>query len=298
MADFSEKFNIYFSAFEDYLNESFTADNMKVGSEGTAEMFEAMEYSLSNGGKRIRPVLVLAFCEACGGDYKEALPFALGAEMIHTYSLIHDDLPCMDNDDMRRGKPSNHKVFGYPQALLAGDGLLTLAFEILSSCSLPAEKRIEGVKILAESAGFRGMIAGQAMDMKNESGNPSFDTVKKTDALKTGELIKAASLLGCVAAGADGVLKEAAREYSLKVGLAFQILDDILDVTSPSEDLGKPAGSDIRNDKVTYVSLLGVDGARSLARSLTDEAVKALDVFGNKGGFLKQLALNLADRKK
>ncbi|MBR5773075.1 MAG: polyprenyl synthetase family protein [Clostridia bacterium] len=298
MADFSEKFNIYFSAFEDYINESFTADNMKVGSEGAAEMFEAMDYSLRNGGKRIRPVLALAFCEACGGDYKEALPFALGAEMIHTYSLIHDDLPCMDNDDMRRGKPSNHKVFGYPQALLAGDGLLTLAFEILSSCSLPAEKRIEGVKILSESAGFRGMIAGQAMDMKNESGNPSFDTVKKTDALKTGELIKAASLLGCVAAGADEEQKEAAREYSLKVGLAFQILDDILDVTSSSEDLGKPAGSDIRNDKVTYVSLLGVDGARSLARSLTDEAVKALDVFGNKGGFLKQLALNLADRKK
>lgn len=298
MADFSEKFNIYFSAFEDYINESFTADNMKVGSEGAAEMFEAMDYSLRNGGKRIRPVLVLAFCEACGGNYKEALPFALGAEMIHTYSLIHDDLPCMDNDDMRRGKPSNHKVFGYPQALLAGDGLLTLAFEIFSSCSLSAEKRIEGVKILAESAGFRGMIAGQAMDMKNESGSPSFDIIKKTDALKTGELIKAASLLGCVAAGADEEQKEAAREYSLKVGLAFQILDDILDVTSSSEDLGKPAGSDIRNDKVTYVSLLGVDGARSLARSLTDEAVKALDVFGNKGGFLKQLALNLADRKK
>ncbi len=298
MADFSEKFNIYFSAFEDYLNESFTADNMKVGSEGAAEMFEAMEYSLSNGGKRIRPVLVLAFCEACGGDYKEALPFALGAEMIHTYSLIHDDLPCMDNDDMRRGKPSNHKVFGYPQALLAGDGLLTLAFEILSSCSLSFEKRIEGVKILSESAGFRGMIAGQAMDMKNESGNPSFDIIKKTDALKTGELIKAASLLGCVAAGADEEQKEAAREYSFRVGLAFQILDDILDVTSSSEDLGKSAGSDIRNDKVTYVSLLGVDGARSLACSLTDEAVKALDIFGNKGEFLKQLALNLADRKK
>ncbi len=267
-------------------------------SEGLSVMLRAMSYSLENGGKRIRPILTLEFCRLCGGNPADALQFALAIEMIHTYSLIHDDLPCMDNDDMRRGKPSNHKTFGYANALLAGDGLLTLAFEtVLSASNLSAEKKAEAGCLLARAAGCSGMIAGQVMDIENEKKSADADTLEKTDRLKTGELIRAAALMGCIAAGASKAQTAAAEKYCAAVGLAFQIVDDILDVTSSESVLGKPIGSDSENGKSTYVSLLGLDGANRLASELTEQAKEALSIFGSEGEFLAELADRLSSRK-
>ena len=266
-------------------------------SSGLDKMLEAMAYSLRNGGKRIRPMLTLEFCRVCGEDPRKALPFAAALEMIHTYSLIHDDLPCMDNDDMRRGKPSNHKVFGEANALLAGDGLLTLAFETALTADIDAEKKAAAALVLAKAAGCAGMIAGQVMDLENEGRKASLEEVSATDRLKTGELIRAAALLGCIAAGADEDKTRAACEYCDNIGLAFQIVDDILDVTSDDVTLGKPVGSDSENEKSTYVSLLGLEKSKALAEDLTEKAKSAIEIFGKEKDFLAQLADKLASRK-
>ncbi len=266
-------------------------------SAGLYVMLEAMSYSLENGGKRIRPMLTLEFCRACGGDVEKAVPFALGVEMIHTYSLIHDDLPCMDDDDMRRGKPSNHKVYGYANALLAGDGLLTLAFETVLSADTDYDKKAKAALELAKAAGCSGMIAGQVMDLANEKRNATLEEVRKTDSLKTGEMIRVAAVMGCIAAGADEARIAAASEYCNNIGLAFQIVDDILDVTSSEEMLGKPIGSDNENGKSTYVSLLGLEESERLAKELTQKAKDALDIFGGEKDFLIELADVLASRK-
>ncbi len=279
--------------------ERYMSSDMFAGREsaGLDRMLEAMAYSLSNGGKRIRPMLALEFCRVCGCDPQKAVPFALALEMIHTYSLIHDDLPCMDDDDMRRGKPSSHKVFGEADALLAGDGLLTLAFEtVLSAPGMSAEQKTAAGLALAKAAGCSGMIAGQVMDLANEGRKAALDEIAKTDKLKTGELIMAAASMGCIAANADGEKMSAAREYCADIGLAFQIVDDILDVTSSSEVLGKPVGSDGENEKSTYVSLLGLEKSKALADELTEKAKKALSVFGDEKEFLIMLADKLADR--
>lgn len=266
-------------------------------SSGLDKMLEAMSYSLENGGKRIRPMLALEFCRVCGCEPEKAIPFALALEMIHTYSLIHDDLPCMDDDDMRRGKPSSHKVFGEANALLAGDGLLTLAFEtVLSAPDMSGEQKAAAGLALAKAAGCSGMIAGQVMDLANEGRRAPLEDVAKTDRLKTGELIMAAASMGCIAANADEEELRAAREYCADIGLAFQIVDDILDVTSSSEVLGKPVGSDGENEKSTYVSLLGLEKSRELADELTEKAKTALSVFGDEKEFLIMLADKLADR--
>ena len=264
---------------------------------GLDKMLEAMSYSLENGGKRIRPMLALEFCRVCGEKPEKAIPFALGLEMIHTYSLIHDDLPCMDDDDMRRGKPSSHKVFGEANALLAGDSLLTLAFEtVLSAPDMSGEQKAAAGLALAKAAGCSGMIAGQVMDLANEGRKAPLDDVAKTDRLKTGELIMAAASMGCIAANADAEKLNAAREYCADIGLAFQIVDDILDVTSSSDVLGKPVGSDGENEKSTYVSLLGLEKSKELADELTEKAKAALSVFGDEKEFLLMLADKLADR--
>lgn len=298
MDNFQGIFDNYINEFNSFVTEKMSPNSFRGReSSGFFTALEAMSYSLENGGKRIRPVLVLEFCRACGGDYKNAMSFALAIEMIHTYSLIHDDLPCMDDDEMRRGKPSNHVVYGEANALLAGDGLLTLAFEELMNADLSADKKVEACKVLSQSAGFSGMIAGQVMDLDNENKNVSLDLLKATDLRKTGELIKAACLLGCIAAGADEEKKKAAIAYSENIGLAFQIVDDILDVTSSEEVLGKPVGSDDENQKSTYVSQLGLEEAQRYADKLTDEAVFALELFGNEGLFLKELAEVLSARK-
>ena len=265
---------------------------------GSDVVSEAMRYSLQSGGKRIRPCLTLEFCRVCGADPASALPFAAAVEMVHTYSLIHDDLPCMDDDDLRRGRPSCHVRYGEANALLAGDGLLTLAFETLAKAHLPAERIAEACATLAAAAGHCGMIGGQTMDLQNENQCVSLETLQKTDALKTVELIRAACLLGCIAADAAPVQRNAAAAYAHGLGMAFQIVDDILDVTGDTATLGKPVGSDAAQHKSTYVTLCGLDGAEKDARAFTDDAVKAADVFGSAGGALRALALSLCDRNK
>ncbi len=299
MTDFNKKFNEYVSLINDAA-DNYVSDHAFRGreSEGLSEMLKAMAYSLKNGGKRIRPLLTLEFCHICGGDYRKAVPFALGAEMIHTYSLIHDDLPCMDDDDMRRGKPSSHKVFGEANALLAGDALLTLAFEtVLSASGMSAEAKARAGMELAKAAGCSGMIAGQVMDLANEGRSVSIDVIKETDRLKTGEMIRVSCVMGCIAASADEEKIKAAEIYSENIGLAFQIVDDILDVTSDSETLGKPVGSDSENEKSTYVSLLGLEKSAEYAEKLTNTAKDALNIFGGEGEFLTQLADMLVSRK-
>lgn len=269
--------------------------------DGQDYVVDAMNYSVTNGGKRIRPVLVLEFCRVCGGNVEDALGLACAVEMIHTYSLIHDDLPCMDNDDMRRGKPSCHKAFGEEYALLAGDGLLTLAFEtaLKDGGGILPENKIKAAKTLAFLAGVSGMVGGQVLDLQSESTEPTLKKLQTIDALKTGALIKASVLLGCYAANVtDDERIEAAVKYAENIGLAFQIVDDILDVTSDSATLGKPVGSDEKNEKITYVSLMGIEKSKQTVKELTDGATDALKVFGNDTDFLKNLALSLADRKK
>lgn len=258
---------------------------------------QAMRYSVENGGKRIRPALLLEFCRVCGGDYKKAVPFACALEMIHTYSLIHDDLPCMDNDDFRRGKPSCHIAFGEEYALLAGDALLTLAFETAMKSNLSAEITVKAAKELAKAAGVLGMVGGQVLDLQNEGKKVGIPDLQKTDELKTGELIRAACVLGCVCAGADDKKIAAAEKYAHDIGIAFQIVDDILDVTSDEETLGKPIGSDEENQKSTYVSLLGIEKSRKTAEELTLNAQKALDAFDGDVSSLKDFAEKLKNRK-
>lgn len=256
------------------------------------EVFESMRYSVENGGKRVRPLLTLLFCDACGGNVLQAVPMATAVEYIHTYSLIHDDLPCMDNDDFRRGKPSNHKVFGEATALLAGDGLLTAAFERISVwCKAglyDAEVAVNAIEELSRCAGSRGMIGGQVIDLANEN-NPDADieTLQLLDSLKTGALIEAACVMGCIVAKADDEKLDAARTFASKIGLAFQIKDDILDVTSTAEKLGKPIGSDAENGKSTYVGILGIEKCQQLVEELTDEAIKALEGFPENGALLE-----------
>ncbi len=260
---------------------------------------DAMRYSLMAGGKRVRPRLVLEFARLIGEKDEEVLPLACAVEMIHTYSLIHDDLPCMDDDDTRRGKPSNHKVFGEAVALLAGDALLTLAFKTVFSGlnSKNACRRAKCAELLAEFAGATGMIGGQIIDLESEGKAPERERLEIMDKKKTGCLIKAACLLGCVGAGIfDEEKLNAAESYGESIGLAFQIVDDILDVTSTTQQLGKPVGSDLQQDKATYVSLLGVDECKRLADELTDKALSSLDVFDGDSTALKELALSLANR--
>lgn len=289
--------------FDEYLKliNNALAENLYSVSDGQDIVLDAMKYSLEGGGKRIRPVLVLEFCKVCDGNVNDALNFACAIEMIHTYSLIHDDLPCMDNDDMRRGKLSCHKAFGEEYALLAGDALLTQAFEIAlkNNNNVIDKNKILAVKQLASLSGINGMIGGQVLDLLSENEKPEIARLQTIDKLKTGALIKAAVLLGCYAANVnDENIFAAAVEYASDIGLAFQIVDDILDVTSDAATLGKPIGSDEKNDKMTYVSLLGIDKSKEIVLSLTNEAINALSVFENDTTFLKNLAKNLANRNK
>ena len=257
-------------------------DSLPNTDEGQREVVRAMKYSIANGGKRLRPILVLEFCKMCGGDYRDAIPLACAIEYIHTYSLIHDDLPCMDDDDMRRGKPSCHVVFGQATALLAGDALLTHAFELIANSELSDDKKAKAVGLLAQNAGIGGMIGGQALDLKFENLDASVTDILTIHKLKTGALISAACILGCIAAGASEKQIEAASRYAYYLGIAFQIKDDLLDVEGNEEELGKPVGSDAKNDKTTYVTLVGEKKADRDVRKLTACAIKQLDSFSNK----------------
>ena len=262
------------------------------------DLTDAMRYSTMIGGKRIRPVLVLEFCRVCGGDPDHALDLACALEMIHTSSLIHDDMPCMDNDDMRRGQPSCHKKFGENTALLAGDALEAYAFEVAAGADLPAKAVVEAVKLLAKATGPYGMLGGQIMDVENESRDDvALDRLEATHQKKTGALIRVACELGCIAAGASKELRKAAVEYGKNLGLAFQVCDDILDVTGNELLLGKPVGSDEEEEKATYVTLLGLDAAKQTAKDYTDQAYQALEGF-DENGFLRDLTGSLLTREQ
>lgn len=247
-------------------------------------LYDAMRYSAQGGGKRIRPFLTLAFCKTLGGRTEAALPLAAAVELIHTYSLIHDDLPCMDNDDMRRGRPSNHKVFGEATALLAGDALLTLAFETVSkSTVLSAENRLKAVNVLAESAGARGMIGGQQLDLIGEKAALTRDTHLKMNMLKTGALIRAAARLGCIASDADADMLSAANGYAENVGLAFQVTDDLLDDGEEEQ-------------KTTFLTFMTRAEAEKYVSELTERAVGAVSKLQNNETLIS-LAYYLAKRK-
>lgn len=260
---------------------------------------EAMEYSLCAGGKRIRPMLMLEFCRICGGDYKKYVEIACCIEMIHTFSLIHDDLPCMDNDDFRRGRPSCHKKFPESIALLAGDALNTLPFEIISDYALKGiisfETAVKLIKIISHAVGVEGMIGGQVIDIESEKRKISLDELNTLQTLKTGALIEASCEMGCVLAGREDLI-DYAKKYAEYLGRAFQIVDDILDVEGSFEEMGKTIGKDENSEKSTYVTLLGLEKSKEISLQLTNDAVKILENFENTD-YLTDLTKYLLDRK-
>mgnify|MGYP002855818143 CR=1 FL=1 len=259
---------------------------------------KAMRYSLLAGGKRVRPVLTLAFADMLGADLQQILPVACALEMIHTYSLIHDDLPCMDDDELRRGKPTNHVVFGECTATLAGDALQSLAFQTLLSAPLESSRLVCCGAALAEAAGCRGMCYGQFLDMMGEGKLLTAEELDEINNNKTGALLGAACLLGAAAAGADERQRKAAESFGVKLGLAFQIRDDMLDVLSTDEELGKPVGSDKEEQKNTYMALYGESRCAKLVHELTENAVEGLEAHFAGTDFLVSLARSLENRKK
>ena len=261
-------------------------------------LHKSMRYSLFAGGKRLRPILCLAAAEACGGDPENALPAACAVECIHTYSLIHDDLPCMDDDDMRRGKPTNHKVFGEPIAVLAGDALLTLAFEIIGSAKSNKQYTTgDMVKELAVTSGSRHLVGGQVLDLEGENQEISPRTLQFIHQSKTAALLTSSLKLGAMASGATNKKVESLEEFGQCTGLAFQVIDDILDVTQSSETLGKSAGKDEAVNKATYPAIHGLKKSKKLAEKLTSKAINALKPFKSKGRRLEELAHYLLDRE-
>lgn len=263
-------------------------------------IYDAVKYSALAGGKRLRPALLLEFCRVCGGEIEKALPFAAALEMIHTYSLIHDDLPCMDNDALRRGKPTNHKVFGEGMAVLAGDALLNRAFEVIldprNTQGLAADGVLRAANQLARAAGMDGMIGGQVVDLESEGKAISLERLMLLQQLKTGCLIRVAAVIGCLLAGkSDGRTMQAAEVYGDRLGLAFQIQDDLLDIEGDSAVLGKSIGKDAQSEKSTFPALLGMERCHAVVAQLTNEAIDAVALFQDHE-FLVQLAQSLASR--
>ena len=282
----------YADIVDSSINELFPEINT-----GYAEVSNAARYSLLLGGKRIRPVITLLFCELFGGKKQDAINFAVALEMIHTYSLIHDDLPCMDDDDMRRGNPSCHKKFGEDIALLAGDTLLTQAFYVASGAKVSAEKRVNAIMHLSQLAGLHGMIGGQVLDLSFEKIKPDEDKLVDMYMRKTAALLICAAKLGIIAAGEDTEKNlKSAEDFALNLGLAFQVIDDILDCTADENLLGKPVGSDEKNEKTTFVSLYGIEKSREIAADLTEKALTALDNFDGDTENLKSLTKFLLSR--
>ena len=279
----------YTAFIENYLQES-CINYPKVPQR---TLIDSMRYSLLAGGKRLRPIFVLDFCRMCGGEWQSAAPFAAALEMIHTYSLIHDDLPCMDNDDLRRGKPTNHKVYGEAMAVLAGDALLTEAFTMVASAPYSAETRIRAVQVLAEYAGALGMVGGQVLDIQSESRECTEQEVLNIQERKTGALIKAACVLGVLAGGGSDEQLIWAEKFARHLGLAFQIRDDILDVIGTKEEMGKSVGTDA--GKNTFVSLHGLEICKGMVRSQTAAAMDCLFFFKNNE-YMLSLAQSLTDR--
>lgn len=282
-------------AYQEYIETYLDSQCFLYPQQPQKVLFEAMRYSLLAGGKRLRPVLVFDFCSMCGGDWQATAPFAAAIEMVHTYSLIHDDLPCMDNDDYRRGRLTNHKVYGEANAILAGDALLTAAFGYLAKAPFNAETRIRAVAVLSECAGELGMVGGQVLDMMSEQRQCTAQEVIDIQSRKTGALIKAACQLGVLAGQGSEKQLEAAAAFAEHLGLAFQIRDDMLDVIGDAKELGKATGVD--NVKNTFVQLYGLEKCEELIRNHTDLAKEALKVF-DKTDFMLDLSDSLVGRTK
>lgn len=263
---------------------------------------ETMRYSLFAGGKRIRPILCIAAAETLGCHNNAILPVAMSLECIHTYSLIHDDLPAMDNDDLRRGKPTSHVKFGEAAAILAGDGLLTFSFDLLSAPTLTsqisAETQVKLIQVLAQSAGSLGMVGGQAIDIDSEGKEIDFDTLRTLHSCKTGALITASVQMGAILGNATPAEYKAFTNYGRHIGLAFQIVDDLLNVTATTEQLGKKAGSDAELDKATYPAFFGIEGTRTKARQAVDDAITCLEPFDHRCEPLRELAHYIYSRNK
>lgn len=291
--DFEKQLQADVALVESYLKERF------MGRAPRADLYDAMNYSLLSGGKRLRPALSIAVCRMCGGDINAVLPFACAVEMVHTYSLIHDDLPCMDDDDLRRGRPTNHKVYGEATAVLAGDALLTAAFETIAEhgTSVSADRALAASACLGRAAGARGMAGGQVLDMAGEGHALSLSEVEELQKLKTGALISAAAEIGCIVAGGSEEQCAAVRRYAQNLGLAFQIQDDILDVTGDEATLGKPIGSDAKSEKTTFVTLKGIDACRELVQEKTNHAKSALSENFRDADYLCVLADYLVGRE-
>ena len=279
----------YLQAIESYLDDCCFYNP----GQPQAQLFDCMRYSLLAGGKRLRPIFVLDFCRMCGGDWKKGIPFAAAVEMVHTYSLIHDDLPCMDNDDYRRGKLTNHKVFGEAMAVLAGDALLTAAFKQLTIAELPADIRIQAVAVLSDCAGELGMVGGQVLDIQSEERQCTKQEVLDIQSRKTGALIKAACILGVLAGQGSAEQITAASNFAEHLGLAFQIRDDMLDVIGNAEELGKATGVDA--GKNTFVQLYGLETCDQLVTDHTHKALAELDVYDDNS-FMRTLAAELIGR--
>jgi len=274
------------------------AEYMEISNNPQKTIYEAMSYSLLTGGKRMRPMLMSEVCKMCGGDANVVIPFAVALEMIHTYSLIHDDLPAMDNDDLRRGMPTNHIKFGEANAILAGDALLNRAFEVMSEAKgLPAETVVKVIALIAKSSGTEGMIGGQVVDIQSEGQDLNLDELRYIHSLKTGAIIKSSCVAGAMLAGATDDEINAVADFAENLGIAFQIQDDILDVLGTEENLGKPIGSDADNGKNTYVTICGMDKAHELMLLHTSAAENSLKRFGDKAAFLKWLLTYLTARE-
>lgn len=288
--EFKQQYAAYQQAIEEYLNGIFTADKPY------GRLQEAMRYSILGGGKRIRPVLTLEFARLGGIDWHLALPYACALELVHNYSLIHDDLPCMDDDDLRRGQPTTHKKFGETLAVLAGDALQPEAFRLIAEAPCMSDgSRVEAVRVLARACGADGMVAGQVLDTLY--GIQTEEQLKAMYRLKTGVMISGAAELGCVAADMPADMRAQAVEFADQLGLAFQIRDDMLDVIGNADEFGKPIGSDKDEGKVTYVDRLGLDDCGKLVHELTEQAVSAVSDL-DQDGFLTALAESLTERTK
>ncbi len=295
MDDFNKLLNSKIDAIEGHLNRFLPSEE-----DYPEIIYKAMRYSVFAGGKRLRPLLLLECCDAFGGREEEAAPFACAIEMIHTYSLIHDDLPAMDNDDYRRGRLTSHKAFGEDIAILAGDALLSEAFEIMArACVLGGDIRfVRAMEAIAAAAGTRGMLGGQVVDVTSEGKKIDLKTLQFIHKNKTAAMIQGAMKAGAILGGA--MKDEVNRLYDAgeKIGVAFQIQDDILDVTSSASVLGKPVFSDEKNQKVTYVTMFGVEESEKLVKKLSDEAIGILESFGARSGFLVSLTQSLIGRQK
>ena len=275
--------------------EAFMADwYARFHGEPQKLLFDAMEYSLLGGGKRLRAVFAFEFCRLCGGDWRKAAPFAAAVEMIHAYSLIHDDLPCMDNDDFRRGKPTNHKVYGETMAILAGDALLTDAYSVAATADVDAQAKVEAMAVLAECAGSLGMVGGQVLDILSESRELNEQEVLDIQSRKTGALIRAACAMGALAGGCTEEQFDAACRFAAALGLAFQIRDDMLDVIGTQEEMGKGVGTD--EHKNTFVRLYGLEKCEELVQKYTHYALNALEIFDDTA-YITALAKSLTDRR-